>query len=270
MVRSRPDGVLLDARNRGELDLTDTDAVRRAAEETRPDVVVNAAGYTAVDAAERDAATAFTLNHAAVATLAEACSETGARLVQISTDFVFDGAASRPYPADGPVGPQGVYARSKAAGEAAALAAPGALVVRTAWVYAAEGRNFPLTMLRLFRERSAIRVVADQIGTPTHAASLARALWALILGGAEGIHHFTDAGTASWYDFAVAVAEEALARGLIGALPQLTPIRTEDYPTPAVRPPYSVLDKTATWALLGGPAAHWRDELRRMLDEVRD
>ncbi len=201
-------------------------------------------------------------------TLTRTATRVGARLVHVSTDFVFDGARSTPYPPDATPAPLGVYGRSKAEGEAAALAAPGALVVRTAWVYAAHGRNFALIMLRFMRERPELHVVADQIGTPTHAASLARALLGLAGAGADGIWHYTDAGIASWYDFAVAIAEEAHAFKLIPAMPRITPIATRDYPTPARRPAYGVLDKTATSAVLGHPAAHWRAELRLMLAEL--
>ena len=147
-------------------------------------------------------------------------------------------------------------------------ALPNALIVRTAWVYAASGANFMLTMLRLMGSQPSLRVVGDQIGTPTHAASLARAIWALAGAGATGIHHFTDAGAASWYDFAVAIQEEALALGLLDRAIPVAPIRTVDYPTPAKRPAYSVLDKTETYAALGAPAAHWRAELRSALHEL--
>jgi len=268
LVEAAPRGVTVAARDRTALDLRDADAVARVLHEARPDILFNAAAYTAVDAAESDAAAAFALNRDAVTTRARASRRAGARLVHVSTDFVFDGARSTPYPPDATPAPLGVYGHSKAEGEAAALAAPGALVVRTAWVYAAQGRNFALTMLRLMRERPELRVVADQIGTPTHADSLARALWGLAGSGADGIWHYTDAGVASWYDFAVAIAEEAHAFKLIPAMPRITPISTRDYPTPARRPAYGVLDKAATWRVLGHPGAHWRAELRLMLAQL--
>jgi dTDP-4-dehydrorhamnose reductase len=144
---------------------------------------------------------------------------------------------------------------------------PDALIVRTAWVYAAEGRNFVQTMLRVMREQGRVRVVADQIGTPTRAESLAGALWALAAAGATGIHHYTDAGAASWYDFAVAIAEEAEALGLLPARPAVEQVATSDYPTPARRPGFSLLDKSDTWALLGAPPPHWRVNLRACLAE---
>ena len=145
---------------------------------------------------------------------------------------------------------------------------PAALIVRTAWVYAAQGNNFVHTMLRLMRERPEVRVVADQVGTPTHADSLARAIWALDAAHTTGIHHWTDAGVASWYDFAVAIHDEALALGLLEQPVAVVPIRTVDYPTPARRPAMSVLDKSSSWAITG-PAAHWRTELRLALQALK-
>ncbi|MBV8972705.1 MAG: sugar nucleotide-binding protein, partial [Sphingomonadaceae bacterium] len=142
------------------------------------------------------------------------------------------------------------------------------LIVRTAWVYAARGSNFVHTMLRLMRERDEVRVVADQFGSPTHAVTLARTILALAGGGHTGIFHATDAGTATWYDFAVAIQEEALAIGLLTRAVPVVPIRTEDYPTPARRPAFGVLDKTATWAITG-PARYWRDELRDCMKAMK-
>jgi dTDP-4-dehydrorhamnose reductase len=164
-----------------------------------------------------------------------------------------------------------VYGVSKLEGELAVQAAdPNALIVRTAWVYAAEGANFVNTMLRLMHERERLGIVADQVGTPSHAASVARALWALADARASGIHHYTDAGVASWYDFAVAIEEEARAFELLARPMRVEPIATADYPTRARRPAYSVLDKSATWAALGGPAPHWRVNLRAMLRELKE
>ncbi len=250
-----------------DFDITDADAVARVVAAAGPDVIFNAAAYTAVDKAETDAEVAQRINADAVAILAAAAAAAGARLVHVSTDFVFDGSAGRPYLPDAATCPLGVYGATKLAGEIAA--GRDALIVRTAWVYAARGGNFVATMLRLMRERPELRVVADQIGTPTHAAGLARALWTLAAAGTTGIHHWTDAGACSWYDFAVAIGEEALALGLIPAAVPIVPIRTEDYPTPAQRPAYSVLDKTSAWAITG-PARHWRAELRDCLKEMAD
>ena len=252
-----------------DLDISNRAAVEAFVGQAAPDLIINAAAYTAVDRAEQDIEAAFAANHAGPDNLARAAALIGAKLVHISTDFVFDGQASSPYVPAHPLAPLGVYGQSKAKGEAAVLAhLPDALIVRTAWVYAAQGSNFLRTMLRLMSERPEVRVVADQMGTPTHADSLASALWALAETGAQGLHHFTDAGTASWYDFAVAIQDEALASGLLTKAVPIIPIRTQDYPTPASRPAYSVLDKTETYAALGAPAAHWRVELRNALSQL--
>jgi dTDP-4-dehydrorhamnose reductase len=259
LIASAPAGVTVIAPHRADLDITEPATVAAAIAAARPDLVINAAAYTAVDRAETEPDLAHRVNAVAVAVLAAHAP----RLIHISTDFVFDGTASRPYPIDAAANPLGTYGASKRAGEIAA--GPGALIIRTAWVYAAEGQNFVHTMLGLMRSRTEIRVVADQVGTPTHAAGLARAVWALA--GHTGILHWTDAGTASWYDFAVAIQEDALAAGLLQTAIPIVPVRTADYPTAARRPAYSVLDKTATWAITG-PAVHWRSELRHCLAAI--
>jgi dTDP-4-dehydrorhamnose reductase len=257
------------ALGRFDCDVGDEVAVRRTISGVRPDIVFNAAAYTAVDKAESEPEAALRLNGQAPGWIAAAAREASARTVHLSTDFVFGGAAEgQRRPQDRP-GPEGVYARTKLAGESAVLAADcEALIVRTAWVYAAAGTNFVNTMLRLMAGADELRVVADQIGTPTWAASLATALWRLAEVRAVGIHHFTDSGVASWYDFAVAIAEEAREVGLLDEPPRIVPIATADYPTPAKRPAFSILDKSATWALLGGPAPHWRSNLRANLREL--
>lgn len=254
------------ALDRSRLDLTDHGAIRAVLRAERPDIIINAAAYTAVDRAESEEALATRINGDAVAVLAEAARDVSARLVQISTDFVFDGSSGRPYAPDAPPAPLGVYGRSKLAGERAA--GPEALIVRTAWVYDSQGANFVRTMLRLMAEKDALRVVADQVGTPSWASDLARALWKLVERGAAGTLHYTDSGVASWYDFAVAIQEEAIGCGLLTRAIPVIPIPTADYPTPARRPPCVVLDKEATWEWLGGPAPHWRHNLRLVLKEM--
>ncbi len=243
-----------------DFNITDEGAVGRIIAAHTPDLVINAAAYTAVDKAEAEPDLARRINAGAVAILAAHAPA----LVHISTDFVFDGTAHSPIPPSATPAPRSVYGTTKLEGEHAALKNSQALVVRTAWVYAAQGANFVHTMLRLMRERDEVRVVADQLGTPTHAASLARALWSLIGANAKGLHHFTDAGTASWYDFAVAIQEEALALGLLPRAVPVIPIATADYPTLAARPAYGILDKTGTWAITSIPS-HWRAELRTCL-----
>lgn len=263
-----PSGVEVVAPAEADFDITDPDAVARVVGEARPDLVINAAAYTAVDRAESEAAAAQRVNVNAVGLLAAAARTAGAGFVHVSTDFVFDGTAHIPYPPEAAPNPLGVYGRTKAEGEAAALDLHGdPLIVRTAWVYAAQGQNFVRTMLRLMAERDEIRVVADQIGTPTHVPALARTIWHLAAMRCTGIYHATDAGVASWYDFAVAIHEEALAAGLLEVPVRVLPIATSDYPTPAARPPFGVLDKSKTWAVTG-PAKHWREELRLCMNEI--
>lgn len=265
LIATAPLDVGLVALSQDELDIGDRDAVQRVIREASPDVIFNAAAYTAVDLAEKEHGAADRANHRAVSYLAEAAGACRARLVHVSTDYVFDGLSPLPYEPNHPTAPASVYGRTKRDGELAALKSKDALVVRTAWVYAHHGKNFVATMLRLMSERDEVRVVADQIGSPTSATSLARALWSLVEARATGVHHWTDAGVASWYDFAVAIRDEAAALGAqkIGRA-RVTPIRTVDYPTPAKRPAMSVLSKDATWALIG-PARHWREELRAVL-----
>lgn len=265
-----PAGAALTALDRAALDIGDAVAVTARVREVAPDLVINAAAYTAVDKAESDAEAARRVNAEAPGHLAAAAAKAGARFIHISTDFVFDGASGTPYRPDHPTAPLGVYGATKLAGERAVQGAhPGALIVRTAWVYGDTGHNFVRTMLRLMAEREEVRVVADQIGTPTYAAGLARALWALDAAGATGVHHWTDSGAASWYDFAVAIQEEALTLGLLARAVPIVPIATSDYPTPARRPAYSVLDKSAAIALVGAAAPHWRVHLRDMLGVIK-
>ncbi|MBC7496316.1 MAG: dTDP-4-dehydrorhamnose reductase [Sphingomonadaceae bacterium] len=270
LAATLPASVTLIAPPEAEFDITDADAVRRIVADARADIVINAAAYTAVDRAEADEAKARAINVYAVGTLASAARIKGAGFVHVSTDFVFDGTAHTPYAPNATPNPLGAYGRTKLDGEiAAAEFHPSPLLVRTAWVYAAGGNNFVATMLRLMGERDEVRVVADQFGTPTHAVTLARTLWTLIAGGHNGTFHATDAGTASWYDFAQAIQDEALAVGLLTRAVTVTPIRTIDYPTPAKRPAFGVLDKTATWAITGYPR-HWRAELHDCLAAIKD
>lgn len=250
-----------------QLDIADERAVADSVRRSAPDVIVNAAAYTAVDRAEAEPGEAYRINAEGAGHVALAARESGARLIHLSTDFVFDGASSRPYRPESPTRPLGVYGQSKLAGEAAVLERlpERAVVLRTAWLYAAEGNNFVRTMLRLMREKGSVRVVADQVGTPTAATSVAAAVWAIAARPeVRGIHHWTDAGVASWYDFAVAIAEEGSELGLLAHMPIVTPVATAEYPTPARRPSYSVLDRTSLLSL-GLVPMHWRARLRTVL-----
>lgn len=265
LVKTAPQGALLTAIDLEELDLSDLAAVRTFLGENRPDVILNAAAYTAVDKAESDEALARTINAEVVAVLSQTMAKRGGKLVHVSTDFVFDGSSARAYLPDDQRSPLSVYGHTKAAGEDALHTND--LLVRTAWVYETGGANFVRTMLRLMREREELGIVADQIGAPTWARGLAQTIWDLVAADASGIFHHCDAGTASWYDFAVAIAEEAHAIGLLDAIPAIRPITTADYPTPAARPAFSLLDCRATREALGSEPVHWRANLRLMLAE---
>jgi dTDP-4-dehydrorhamnose reductase len=244
---------------RADLDVADEAAVRDALTEHKPDVVINAAAYTAVDPAEADEAGATLGNVTGPRNLAAATSKTGARLVHVSTDYVFAGDADSPYDEDSPTDPQSVYGRTKRAGELAVLEQhPGAYVVRTAWVYGAEGANFVKTMVRLERERDVVSVVNDQRGSPTWSRDLAGGLVAIGGSAAEpGIYHCTNAGETTWFGLAQAIFEE------LGADPgRVSPTTTEAFPRPAPRPAYSVLGNRR-WRAANLPAMpHWRDALR--------
>ena len=271
LQEAAPDAMQVRAVSRNELDVTDLMAVHAMLKTWRPDVIINAAAYTAVDKAESEPELAEQGNAIAPRNLALAANEIQARVIHISTDFVFDGSSSRPYLPDSETAPLGVYGRTKLAGEKAVQEVTGerALIVRTAWVYDAVGKNFLRTMLRLMHERGAVKVVADQIGTPTSAASLASVLWQFVLHSElSGVFHWTDAGVASWYDFAMAIAEEAVATGVLRSMPVITPIATQDYPTPAHRPAFSVLDKSTTYTALGVRPVHWREQLRAVMAKV--
>jgi len=267
LLKTAPVGAVLAGYDIDTLDITNEAAVMQAVAHCAPDIIINAAAYTAVDKAESEESLALAINGKAVGNLARAAHAENAQLVHVSTDFVFDGSASTPYGVDAAPSPINAYGRTKLVGEQ--LAGSDALIVRTAWVHAAKGSNFVHTMLRLMQQRDEIGVVADQIGTPTWANSLAQAIWSLTDAKVSGIHHFTDSGIASWYDFAMAIMEEALAIGLLEHEIVVNPIRNQDFPTPAARPAYSVLDKSKTNALLGRAAPHWRKNLRQMLKEVK-
>jgi dTDP-4-dehydrorhamnose reductase len=271
VVAAAPKSERVLARARTELDIGDAAAVSDAITQTRPRWIINAAAYTAVDLAEDQPAQAIAVNDTAVGVLAEAASTAGCRLLHLSTDFVFDGKSNRAYLPDDATHPLSVYGVSKRDGERHVLYDGGTgIVLRTAWVYAATGRNFVLTMLRLMREKEQLSVVCDQIGTPTWAAGIAAAIWGCIeADAAGGIYHWTDLGVASWYDFAVAIQDEALARGLLRRAVPITPILSAAYPTRARRPAFSVLDTASTRALIKAPARHWRHNLRTMLDDIR-
>ena len=244
-----------------ELDVSDAGAVLRAAEQTRAEAIVNCAAYTNVERAEEDEATADRLNRLAPANLAAAAAATGATLIHISTDYVFDGTAHTPYTEQAPTAPLGVYGRTKLAGEQAVEASGCSyLILRTAWLYSAFGNNFLKTMLRLTAERESLNVVFDQIGTPTYAGDLALGIFSVIEGqqfrGHEGLYHFSNEGVSSWYDFAVEIAAAAGHDKC-----RIEPCHTAEYPSKAPRPAYSVLDKSKFKTTFGIEIPLWRESM---------
>lgn len=254
------------------VDLSDPRALAALVGKIAPSVVVNAAAYTAVDKAENDREQAFLVNGEAPGALARACAVAGIPFVHYSTDYVFDGRGTRPYREDDPTAPLGVYGASKLAGEDAVRASEARhLIFRTAWVYGAHGHNFLRTMLRLGAERDELRVVADQFGSPTPAALIADAtatvLTRVLAGRAHpsGTWHLVASDETSWYGFAEAIFEEALAAGLLTRLPTVVPITTADYPTPAHRPAYSRLDTSRFQHDFGIDLPGWRDGLREVI-----
>jgi len=257
------------ALDRARLDISDAEAVKAAIASARPDCVINAAAYTAVDKAEDEPLRAYAVNRDGAAHIAAACASVGARMIQVSTDFVFDGAGNVPYQPEDPVAPLGVYGKSKCEGEAAVRRECGALatVVRTAWVYGPGGRNFVRTMLRLLQARPSLSVVADQIGSPTHTHSLARFILHLVAhdqGSGETLH-WTDAGAASWYDVAEMTRLLARRRWPERTWGDILPIDTAGYPTAAQRPRFSVLDSRASTALTGLQPPSWLSTLQNAL-----
>lgn len=248
-----------------ELDLTNAKAVDSYVANNEITHIVNCAAYTAVDRAEEEKMLCAAVNTDAVKNLAMAADANGAKIIHISTDYVFDGTNHRPYRESDKVNPISQYGTTKRKGETLLLAlAPQAIIIRTAWLYSAHGNNFVKTMLRLADSQPEIKVVCDQIGTPTFARDLARAVVKVLQSHqwVPGIYHFTDEGAASWYDFAKAIFRIA------GKKVKVTPIPTEDYPTPASRPSYSILDRTRIKATYGIEIPHWEEALADCLRQL--
>ena len=264
VVVTTRDGRLTDGGSCESLDLTESDAVDALVERISPDAVVNAVAYTAVDRAEDEPDLAFAINAEAPGRIARACVARGASLIHYSTDYVFDGSGNRPYRETDPTAPLGVYGRSKLAGEQA-VADSGAchLILRTAWVYGLHGANFLRTMLRLGAEREELRVVADQVGSPTPAWLIADVTAAILRHGIvePGMRHLVGAGQTSWHGFAEAIFAEAQVRGVIERSPRVLPITTAEFPTRASRPGWSVLDPARLVAEYGVGIPPWRHAL---------
>ncbi|MBE9537827.1 MAG: dTDP-4-dehydrorhamnose reductase [Proteobacteria bacterium] len=258
--------------DREALNICNPVAIREFLRKVQPQLLINAAAYTAVDKAESESGAAWKANALAPGYLAEACADLGVRLIHVSTDFVFDGEASQPYLPNAATSPVSEYGRGKLAGELAVQKAlPEALIVRTSWVYSRFGANFVKTMLRLMSERQELGVVSDQLGTPTWARGLAQALWAAgQRPHLHGIYHWSDDGVCSWHDFAVAIYEECRSAGLLDSDVEIKPIPGSSYPTPAHRPAYSVLDKTSSWRDFEVRGVAWREQLRTMLLDMQD
>ena len=255
------------------LDITSPRQVDDVVRCMRPEMIINTAAFTAVDDAESDECFAAKVNDRGPGILAEAAKKYGSRLLHISTDFVFDGSSSRPWLTTDPTNPISVYGRTKRDGERAVMDSglEEWTIVRTAWLYDGTSPNFFSTMIRLMNERDEIGVVSDQTGTPTLADSLANAVWCLVEKGTTGMHHWTDSGSTTWHGFATAIEEIARETGLLESRTIIKPIATEEYPTPARRPGFSVLDMTKTWNALEGtramPPVDWRENLKKMIKE---
>lgn len=269
LAETAPTSAELRAATHAELDVADPAAVAGVLREFAPELVINAAAFTRVDEAEAAPEAAARANSLGPAVLAAACRTAGVWLVHVSTDFVFDGCQSHPYEPTAAPNPQSVYGRTKFDGETAVLAAlpAGATVVRASWLYSARG-GFPARMLALMQSRPQLTVVSDQVGAPTSARGLATVLWALGERRAAGVWHWCDSGVASWFDFAVAVGEEAVRLGLLAREPPIAAVSSSEYPTTAPRPRYSLLDKRATERFLGRLAPYWRTALRATLAEL--
>ncbi len=255
---------------RDELDFMLPETIADTVETHRPDWVINCAAYTQVDRAESEPEIAFTVNRDAAGQLAAAAAAAGARLLHVSTDFVFNGRQSRPYRETDAPDPLSVYGRSKLAGELTVMAAmPDAVILRTAWVYGVHGHNFVKTMLRLALQGQALRVVDDQVGSPTWTVDLATVILQLMAADARGLFHYTNAGSTSWHGFAQAILEQAAAAGFELKTTTVEPIPTAAWPTPAVRPACSVLGTGKIERLLALAIPGWRDSLDQMLRELK-
>ena len=249
-----------------ELDICDEQAVYAYVSEHKIDIIVNCAAYTAVDKAEDNVELCDKLNNIAPGYLARAAQANGAAMIQVSTDYVFDGTAHIPYTEEEPTCPASVYGSTKLAGEQNVMDhCEKAMVIRTAWLYSIYGNNFVKTMIRLGQERDSLGVIFDQIGTPTYANDLAQAIFAAINKGVvRGIYHFSDEGVCSWFDFTIAIHRLA---GIASC--KVKPLHTADYPAKAPRPHYSVLDKTKIKDTFGIEIPHWEESLKRCINQLR-
>jgi len=259
------------ALDRYGLDIGDRNAVHSTIDALAPDLVINTAAYTAVDQAESERELAFMVNGEGPANISEALAGSDSRLIHISTDFIFDGNKTEPYKIDDTASPINVYGQSKLVGEQAVqrLLPERAIIVRSSWIYSRYGKNFVGTMLRLMQLKDSLSVVSDQTGAPTWARNLAAATWKLA-GSSEknGVYHYSDNGTASWFDFAQAIYTEGKKAGLISHPVEILPITSKQYPSAARRPAYSVLGEKIKPPLTEDDFEDWRLALRKMLTEI--
>ena len=270
LLRKNELRIELTAYGREDINLLDSESLIKTLSHFQPQAIINASAYTAVDKAETDKEQAFLLNVKAVESLAHYCKARNIHLVHISTDYVFKGDKGAPYLVSDPREPQGVYGQSKADGEASLLKIwpDQSCIIRTSWVYSVFGNNFVKTMLRLMNEKESLGVIDDQIGSPTWASGLADAAIFAAINKIIGIHHWSDLGVASWYDFSVAIQQIAYDKGMLDKKIDINPIPTKAYPTPAKRPSYSVMDKTSLFEDFKSVSKrHWRAQLESMLCE---
>jgi len=270
LIRTCPDNITFFSVDYPKIDISERSTINKWINTTSPDLIINAAAYTDVDKAEKEQTKAYQINHKGVENLAIEAKQAKISLIHISTDFIFNGENYKPYnPGDKP-DPESVYGKSKLEGELSAQKILGhkALIIRTAWLYSSHGNNFVKTMLNLMKGHSSIKVIDEQIGTPTWGYGLAKAVWIAAEKELTGVLHYTDAGVASWYDFAIAIQEEALSLGILTDSNLITPVPATEFPTPAKRPMYSVLNKQSMWQATGIKPEHWRIQLRSMLKEL--
>lgn len=254
-----------------ELDITSSKAIDQFVKDNNIQYIVNCAAYTAVDKAEDDVDLCYLLNFEALENIGDVAQQNGAKVIHVSTDYVFDGTNSKPYMETDSTNPQSVYGKSKAKGENALLnACPQSIIIRTAWLYSIFGNNFVKTMIRLGKEKDSLNVVADQTGTPTNAKDLAKTILDILVYSEEkefkaGIYHFSNEGITTWYDFTLAIHRMANIKTC-----KVSPITTDQYPTKAVRPKYSVLDKTKIKDAFGITIPQWEDSLKECIDELAE
>ncbi|WP_289027933.1 dTDP-4-dehydrorhamnose reductase [uncultured Paraglaciecola sp.] len=268
IARLIPDAVCL---GRDDIDITSDSSISDTLEPLAPGAIINASAYTAVDNAETDEANAYLLNQTAVAKLAQYCKDQQVFFVHVSTDYVFNGEKGAPYTVDDLIEPQGMYGKTKAAGEAEVIGIlpEKSAIIRTSWVYSSHGNNFVKTMLRLMVDKPQLGVIDDQIGSPTWAKGLAQACIEAATGQLAGVFHWSDEGVCSWYDFALAIQQFGIDKGLLDSRIPINPIPSSAYPTPATRPHYSVLDKTLSRSSYKTPLIHWRKQLCAMMNELK-